>query len=514
VSNGVWTGLPSSFAYEWRQCDAADANCVPVPGATGPDYTLLPVDVGSTLVAVVTARNAFGTAVAFTAPSAPVLSATAASPPGGFSAVVLDTTCRGCEVVAAPPTGLRATVPGEGQSHSAFGVVGLGPAVAGTLYVRDLISLVSVFPAAGDIRVLQARDAAGGVVFELVIGTDRILRLWSPAGGLAAHDLSVSTGIAVPADGHAIRVEVGLRAGGPVVVRVDGIERALIAKLVGGLAAEPVLLRVGVLDYAAADGPAGGSLAVEHDAVAASGAGWLGAPGVADPPPSSTAPPAIAGSPAIGAVLTAIDGSWSDSLAMLSYQWLRCDLSGASCAPIVGATANSYTVTRADAGSTIGLAVTATNTSGAATAMATPGSLVVLPPPSSTAPPAITGHPAVGSLLVSIGGAWSDAASVSSQWQRCDATRACADIAGETGSAYSPTAADVGSSLRVVVTAAGAGGITTALSAPTAPVSMPDSQHTEDGSASPPGSGTSLPSESGPDSPASGSNAPSHGGSN
>ena len=53
------------------------------------------------------------------------------------------------------------------------------------------------------------------------------------------------------------------------------------------------------------------------------------------------------------------------------------------------------------------------------------------------------------------------------QWQRCDAAGATAStIAGATGTTYTLTAADVGSTIRVVVTATNAGGIAAAIDRP------------------------------------------------
>ena len=57
------------------------------------------------------------------------------------------------------------------------------------------------------------------------------------------------------------------------------------------------------------------------------------------------------------------------------------------------------------------------------------------------------------------------------QWQRCDASgAACADILNATGTGYLTTASDVGSTLRVNVTASNAGGAATAASAATAKI--------------------------------------------
>lgn len=54
---GTWTNAVS-FAYQWEDCDAAGANCVPIADATATTYTLAASDVGDTIRVVVTAFNA------------------------------------------------------------------------------------------------------------------------------------------------------------------------------------------------------------------------------------------------------------------------------------------------------------------------------------------------------------------------------------------------------------------------------------------------------------------------
>ncbi len=47
---GVWNGgKPLAFTYQWRQCDAAGANCVDIPGATRETYRPTTDDVGHSL---------------------------------------------------------------------------------------------------------------------------------------------------------------------------------------------------------------------------------------------------------------------------------------------------------------------------------------------------------------------------------------------------------------------------------------------------------------------------------
>lgn len=58
TSNGTWTSDdPLSFAYQWRRCDAAGANCVDIVGATSNSYTIVQADVGARLRSRVTATE-------------------------------------------------------------------------------------------------------------------------------------------------------------------------------------------------------------------------------------------------------------------------------------------------------------------------------------------------------------------------------------------------------------------------------------------------------------------------
>jgi subtilisin family serine protease len=93
--------------------------------------------------------------------------------------------------------------------------------------------------------------------------------------------------------------------------------------------------------------------------------------------PANTSPPTVSGTPKPGQTLTSSTGSWSGTTPLTyAYQWLRCDASGAGCAPIGGATTSSYTVASADVGSTLRSQVTTSNSGGQATAQSTQTAVV------------------------------------------------------------------------------------------------------------------------------------------
>ena len=77
VTNGSWSGAPTSYAYAWEQCDANGGSCSAISGATAATYKPATTNVGHTLRAIVTATNGGGSAQATSAPSAVVSSAAA-----------------------------------------------------------------------------------------------------------------------------------------------------------------------------------------------------------------------------------------------------------------------------------------------------------------------------------------------------------------------------------------------------------------------------------------------------
>ena len=83
-----------------------------------------------------------------------------------------------------------------------------------------------------------------------------------------------------------------------------------------------------------------------------------------------TAAPTISGVPANpadfkpGTRLTASTGSWTPPSARATYDWLRCNASGAGCVGITGACGREYTVRKADEGHTLRVRLTATEPGG------------------------------------------------------------------------------------------------------------------------------------------------------
>lgn len=152
--------------------------------------------------------------------------------------------------------------------------------------------------------------------------------------GLGIHDSSMEIGFVVKAGKTKVNLAVTL-------VRVDRVIDATIAAGIG----HAVALR---------DDIALTKLAAGHIAAALV--------------PEAAAPPTISGTAAQGQTLTATNGTWSNSPTAFALQWQRCDASGANCTAIPGATASTYAVSSADAGTTLRVTVKATNRFGSASA--------------------------------------------------------------------------------------------------------------------------------------------------
>jgi alpha-tubulin suppressor-like RCC1 family protein len=188
--------------------------------------------------------------------------------------------------------------------------------------------------------------------------------------------------------------------------------------------------------------------------------------------PVNTSLPTISGTTKQGQTLSASHGSWSNSPTAYAYRWDRCTASGAICADIGGATSSTYVLALGDVGSTMRVIVTAANSHGSKSATSSQTAVVAGLPPANTAPPAILGTVKQGQTLSASNGSWSNSpTSYAYQWRRCDSSgNGCSSISAASSSTYLLRAADVGSTIRVVVTASNAYGSANATSAQTATV--------------------------------------------
>ena len=202
-----------------------------------------------------------------------------------------------------------------------------------------------------------------------------------------------------------------------------------------------------------------------------------------DGPPVNSGLPSISDMqghdpPQLGDTLSASTGTWSDS-PTYTYQWRRCNSTGGSCSSISGATSATYKLVSTDVGKALSVVVTATNGFGAASATSAATAAVVGPPKNATLPTiGDTQHnpPQLSDMLTASKGSWSGDPTGTTyqyayQWRRCTSTGGnCGNISGETNASYTLVPADVGLTVRVVVTATNSYGSSSASSAATAAV--------------------------------------------
>jgi hypothetical protein len=177
-------------------------------------------------------------------------------------------------------------------------------------------------------------------------------------------------------------------------------------------------------------------------------------------PPQNSGRPSIIGSPVVGKVLTARNGTWSGATPItFKYQWARCSATGTGCVDLTeAAQSQTYIATTDDLGHRLKVHVTATNSAGTTSRDSGLSAVIKAAPtnaPVNSTRPAITGSAVEGNSLSAGNGAWNGATPITYayQWQRCDATGAlCHEISDATNQTYSPDTLDVGKTLRVVVT--------------------------------------------------------------
>lgn len=158
----------------------------------------------------------------------------------------------------------------------------------------------------------------------------------------------------------------------------------------------------------------------------------------------NTKPPAISGTPKVGATLTASPGSWTPSGATFAYQWLHDGVA------IAGATAATLSPSGGQQGKALTVRVTASSPGYPATSVVSAATGAVQPGViTGTTAPSISGEARVGETLSVSPGAWSPTPDeMRFQW-RADGS----PIAGATGTTLALEPTLVGQRVTVTITA-------------------------------------------------------------
>ena len=91
--------------------------------------------------------------------------------------------------------------------------------------------------------------------------------------------------------------------------------------------------------------------------------------------PVNIDPPTITGTPRVGEVLTAQNGTWENSPTEFRYRWLRCNPGGNGCS-LLAADGKTYRIGDSDLGRTLRVRVIALNADGETNARSEPTDVV------------------------------------------------------------------------------------------------------------------------------------------
>ena len=451
-TNGTWTGTtPLTFTRMWRRCDGA--SCSSLAGAA--THTLTSNDVGATIRVEVTAKNADGEGVATSSqtavvdPAPPLNTVLPAVTGPARSGQTLTSSTPGTWTGTVPMTYARQWTRCDADGSNCTAIV----AATGSTYLLtddDIGQTIRVAVTATNVATAATASSAASATVGPSVAP---VKTADPAISGAAVDAQILTA----ADGG--------WSGTPTITTARrwqrceplGVDCADLASTATTLTLTSTDVGYAFRTRVTATNPDGSTQA--YSALTAV---------VAPSSPSATALPVVSGTAREGQLLSATQGTWKGTPAIVyAYAWQRCN---GVCTAIAGATATTYRLAAADAGMTLRAAVTATNAGGTTRAQSAATATVTGGVPVSLAVPDLTGAlPRDGELYSATLGTWAGTAPLvhDRQWLRCGATGAsCAPLSGEISATYRLTAADLGKTVRVEVTATNAFGATKVQSAP------------------------------------------------
>lgn len=382
ASPGTWTGTQTiNYAYQWQGCDSNGSNCTDIIGATASTYTPTASDVGNTLDVVVTGSNTDGQSAATSAPTATVQTAATA----GSSTIFSDGFESGSFSAwsPGPTTGGdgTATVQGSNVKTGSFAAQLSESATSGSkAYLREGFSAQQDLTASGDFEILQQGASGSNVQF---------FRFFDPSGTrlLQVYRQNGTSGQIWVSYGGAFFSTTGTLALGTwanvsVHVTTNGAASTVAVTLNGKQIYQTTTASLGTAGITTLQ--LGNDTAAQTFNLVADNISVQTGSGSSGTPPANTAPPTVTGTAQQGQTLTGTNGSWTGTAPInYTYQWQRCSSTGTNCGNIASATASTYTPTSADVGSTLRIAVTASNTAGSSTGFSAATAVVVAasPPP-------------------------------------------------------------------------------------------------------------------------------------
>jgi RHS repeat-associated protein len=195
-----------------------------------------------------------------------------------FTSTNTDSGCTGCTINLQSNGDWQASIAGQVDTKdTAEGSKDFGGTNgwAGRVYVRTTLRLPAGQTLSNKLYILQVKDKAGSVVYELFLDSSRTLWLSSPAKGLRNTAISQSTSVVMPNDGTTTtRIEVSAQANSSVIVRVNGVDKITLTGLSGATTGNQRYLVAGIDRY---DGNSSSSPVTSyHSNLWATQQGWPG----------------------------------------------------------------------------------------------------------------------------------------------------------------------------------------------------------------------------------------------
>ena len=450
---GLWGGIEAEVSYQWEKCNATGGECADIVGAIAAEYELGEGDVGATLRLRVGASNELGSVTALS-PATPVIGTASLTPASSLGPSLSGTVQSGqvLTVSSGAWTGVEPLIytyrwkrcdpygsecEERAEQHGSSYVLREG----------DVGHTVRV--------VMTATDTDGSLT--QAASTEQPV---ASSGGPRVTEAPSMVG--APVEGRTLQANPGTWSGSGAIGYAYQWERCgedgEHCTAIEGATGDSYTLTAADLSSAI-------RLAVTASEGSASSLGVSPpTPTIGTPAPLDRSTPSIAGVDEIGEPLSADPGIWSGEGAVsYSYQWRRCNEAGGSCADISGATETTYVAGASDEGKTLRVVVTASDPSGTASAASDASTPIASTPavPSDVLAPSIEGALTAGDTLTAAPGTWygSESISYGYQWQSCEEEgEECTNISGATGKTYVLGEAEVGSRIRVIVTASNSAG--------------------------------------------------------
>jgi len=410
ASNGTWTGTPPlSFAYRWEACNSTGAECSVILGAAASTYRVITSQIGGTLRVSVTASNTVGSASATSAASAVIVP----GPPVNTALPEASGTAMEGQTLSAG-NGTWAGTPPFTYTYQWQSCNSAGASCVNITGAKNATYTVTAGNLGSTLRVsVTAKNTVSSVKATSAVTPVVVAR--APAN------------TAPPVISGTAQDEQTLSASTGSWTGVTPISYTYQWQRCDNLGANCVNISgASGSTYQLSHGDVGTTLRVTVTATNAAGQAASTSQAtavVAAVAPSNTARPAITGTATDGQTLTASTGAWSGTPPITYvYQWESCNGAGESCTSLSGATSSTYSLGHADAGTTLRVTITASNSAGSASIASEPTGVIAALAPSSTAAPAITGTATDGQTLSASTGTWAGTPpfTYTYQWESCN----------------------------------------------------------------------------------------------